>query len=404
MTERARLWWDAITGPRSFVREVVRGMRQRGSVCLVVPDDLPWRGEMRGAVEQEFGQSEELGGFYVDFIDVDDDCPEVEDVGRYLLDRYAEPTVASGFRSRSTIQKYIADHHALEGRVLWVKGMNEQQERHWLKFCQDYAPFGARDVRFVVESRNSSRMQERRNMAVIQFNERVKEHDLLLFNSLYLNQNQPKLDPLWQQYASVLCANLCDTDAETSVALMEALDVRNQEPLTALQAVAENPEFARRGAGNERHILNLTRRSASADEAEAAEAREAIDALVWEAQLQVFFPLLEVERMNFVKRYRSEIAAALRAEYCNLNTGECHRIRQFGELIESPEDAEWGALFFMNQHYLAEDTTQRMLALRDRESFDQLCQMHQMRNALAHGDCCPVEAIDRFIESYPYQW
>lgn len=404
MCERARLWWDAITGPRSFVREVVRGMRQRGSVCLVVPDDLPWRGEMRGAVEQEFGQSEELGGFYVDFIDVDDDCPEVEDVGRYLLDRYAEPTVASGFRSRSTIQKYIADHHALEGRVLWVKGMNEKQERHWLQFCQEYAPFGPGDVRFVVESRNALRMQERRNMAVIQFRDRVKKHDLLLFNSLYLNKNQPKLDPLWQQYASVLCSNLCDTDAETSVALMEALDVRSQEPLVALQAVAENPEFARRGAGSERHILNLARRSASADEAEAAKAREAIDALVWEAQLQVFFPLLEVERMNFVKRYRAEIAAALRSKYVNFNTGEELWIKQFGEAIESPEDAEWGALFFMNQRYLASDPTTRMLELRDTASFFQLDRMHKMRNALAHGNCCPVEVIGSFIESYPYPW
>lgn len=403
MTEPSKFWWEATMGPRDLVDAVAQHLQQQRNVRLIVPEDLAWRRDLRAAVDQRLRLTSEMRGFSVDIIDVSDDCP-TQDAGRYLLSRFARASVASGYRGRGTIQQYIAKQRVLDGRVLWIKGMNPEREAHWLQFCRGYAPGEECDVRFVLECHDDREQQEPKHVAMLRFGDRVKEHDLMLFNNNYVSENMPNLHPLWQQYVSVLCANLCDTDAETSVALMEALDVCGREPLAALLAVAERPEFARRGGGSERHILRLARRSASGDAADAAEAREAIDALIWEAQLQVFFPLLEVERMNFVRRYRAEIAAALQAEYVNFNTGERHRMKQFGETIESPEDAEWGALFFMNQHYLDLNGTQRMLALRDTASFYQLDRLHKMRNALAHGNCCPVEMIDRFIASYPYPW
>ena len=316
MPEWSEFWWTSITGPRNLCDAVSRALHNKSSVCLVVPDDLPWRDEMRASIETGMHQMPDMESFYVEFIDVEDECPDIADIGRYLMEKYALPEIAAGYRGREKLQKYILDKHVLDNRVLWIKGMNAAQEKRWLQFCRDYVPAKDSDGRFVLEARWTDRESERRNLAVIRYGDTIKRYDLTLFNSIYLNREKGTYSAIWQQYAAVMCALLCATDAETSQAFMETCDFSTEEPIIGMQKIAEDIAYLRRGESNDQHILSLIRR----------ENMSVIDTQVWKAQLQVLFPLLEIERVSFVSHYHQQIQEALKERYYDYKTGRSQLI------------------------------------------------------------------------------
>ena len=238
MPEWSEFWWTSITGPRNLCDAVSRALHNKSSVCLVVPDDLPWRDEMRASIETGMRQMPNMESFYVEFIDVEDECPDIADIGRYLMERYALPEIAAGYRGREKLQKYILDKQVLDNRVLWIKGMNASQEKRWLQFCRDYVPVKDSDGRFLLEARWTDKENERRNLAVIRYGDTIKRYDLTLFNSIYLNREKGTYSAIWQQYAAVMCALLCNTDAETSQAFMDTCDFTAEEPIIGMRSLS----------------------------------------------------------------------------------------------------------------------------------------------------------------------
>lgn len=394
MLEWAEMWWTSITGPKNLCEDVVRSLRDKSCVCLVVPDDLPWRSEMRACVENGMHQHPDMESFFVEFIDVADDCPDAVDIGRYLLERFANPDVAAGYRRRSKIQQYILDNHVLDNRVLWIKGMTTAQEINWLQFCKDYAAGREQDGRFVLEARWTHNETERRNLAVIRYDEMVNRNDLALFNSIYLNDEKRSYSPVWQQYAATLCSLLCKTDAETSRALMERCDFTQEEPYTGIHKVAEDSEYIRRGESNPEHVLNCFRTGTDAK----------IKTQIWKAQLQILFPLLEIERVNFIECYRDQIQEAIQTKYCDYRTGYSQRIYQYGGPIENPDEVELGTIYRMMKLKCDSDTSQYLLYIPNENSRLRLDLLHELRNSLAHGKACSVTKVAEFANSHPFTW
>ena len=394
MPEWSEFWWTSITGPRNLCDAVSRALHNKSSVCLVVPDDLPWRDEMRASIETGMHQMPDMESFYVEFIDVEDECPDIADIGRYLMEKYALPEIAAGYRGREKLQKYILDKHVLDNRVLWIKGMNAAQEKRWLQFCRDYVPAKDSDGRFVLEARWTDRESERRNLAVIRYGDTIKRYDLTLFNSIYLNREKGTYSAIWQQYAAVMCALLCATDAETSQAFMETCDFSTEEPIIGMQKIAEDIAYLRRGESNDQHILSLIRR----------ENMSIIDTQVWKAQLQVLFPLLEIERVSFVSHYHQQIQEALRERYYDFKTGRSQLIYQFGDVISDPDDAELGTIYRMTKLKRDNDTSQYLLYIPDEKSRSRIELLHDLRNALAHGEPCAIDKVAEFINGHPFNW
>ena len=394
MPEWSEFWWTSITGPRNLCDAVSRALHNKSSVCLVVPDDLPWRDEMRASIETGMHQMPDMESFYVEFIDVEDECPDIADIGRYLMEKYALPEIAAGYRGREKLQKYILDKHVLDNRVLWIKGMNAAQEKRWLQFCRDYVPAKDSDGRFVLEARWTDRESERRNLAVIRYGDTIKRYDLTLFNSIYLNREKGTYSAIWQQYAAVMCALLCATDAETSQAFMETCDFSTEEPIIGMQKIAEDEAYLRRGESNDQHILSLIRR----------ENMSIIDTQVWKAQLQVLFPLLEIERVSFVSHYHQQIQEALRERYYDFRTGRSQLIYQFGDVISDPDDAELGTIYRMTKLKRDNDTSQYLLYIPDEKSRSRIELLHDLRNALAHGEPCAIDKVAEFINGHPFNW
>lgn len=394
MPEWSEFWWTSITGPRNLCDAVSRALHNKSSVCLVVPDDLPWRDEMRASIETGMHQMPDMESFYVEFIDVEDECPDIADVGRYLMERYALPEIAAGYRGREKLQKYILDKQVLDNRVLWIKGMNAAQEKRWLQFCRDYVPAKDSDGRFVLEARWTDRESERRNLAVIRYGDTIKRYDLTLFNSIYLNREKGAYSAIWQQYAAVMCALLCNTDAETSQAFMETCDFTAEEPIIGMRKIAADGAYLRRGESNDLHILSLVRK----------ENMSVIDTQIWKAQLQVLFPLLEIERVSFVGQYHQQIHEALGECYYDFKTGRSQLIYQFGDVISNPDDAELGTIYRMTKLKRYADTSQYLLYIPDEKSRSRIELLHDLRNALAHGEPCAIDKVAEFINGHPFSW
>ena len=83
-----------------------------------------------------------------------------------------------------------------------------------------------------------------------------------------------------------MAAELCDTDAEISAELLDCIDLRNHEPAEGISIIDSAGDFLRRGAGNQsKHILAYYRKENTSE----------IQKRIWSAQLQVLFPIIEME-------------------------------------------------------------------------------------------------------------
>ncbi len=393
MTDWPAYWWESITGPRNLIEKINNSLQEKKNVALMVPEDLPWRDEMRAAVLQLFRNSPELANVDVDYIDVHDECPEAEDIGMYLLHRYALFSVATNYRGRESIQQYISQNSVLNNRVLWVKGMSQEAEQKWINFCKDYSISKDIEGHFVLEVCHSKEVEEQQNIDYIRYTDYITEYDVLIFNSIYVARDGRWINQNWQQYIASLCSNMCGRDPEISLEMLESTDFRTKDPVEKIQEIGEMREYSRRGRNNKDHILYLARKKIIQE----------IERKIWKAQLQTVFPLFEMERITFIEKYYDQVSEALKTSYYDTNYDKPRRIHQFGNTLDNPRDAEIGTIYRMtklrryeNDHFL--------LYISDESTRERVSLLHDLRNSLAHCQACPVDKLYDFILSFPYKW
>lgn len=384
-------WWESITGPQTLIETVANEIRSRKTVALMVPEDLPWRDSMRAAVQNEIRKSPELGNVDVEYIDVKDECPGEKKIGEYLLRRYATDVVAANYRGRESLQAYISKNGILNNRLLWVKGMTKEDEKSWIDFCRNYSISADIEGHIVLEIRFAAKKDEP-NISFIQYASYISDYDVLLFNSVYLDKTNRTISRVWQQYIATLCANLCGTDAEISLELMESMDFKAQEPLQRIMEIAGMDYYLRRGENSCDHVLNAARQGRTQE----------IENRIWKAQLQTIFPLLEMERASFIEKYHDQIKEALQTKYMDHNYDKLRRIHQFGSTLEDPWDVEIGTIWRMTKLWREND--HRLLFIPDDSSRSRVELLHELRNNLAHSTVCPVARLVEFIQSFPYKW
>lgn len=396
--DSARLWWEEITGPSRLVRDIAGTLLEPSSVLLQVPGDLPWRSRMRSAVEGALREADM--NLLVSYIDCESERGgegAAMDVPRFLLSRYASPEVKNGYRVSSgrSIHQYIREQGILQNRVIWVKGMTAGDDRSWLDFCRNYRPKHCGDGLFVIESyREDLRASGVRTM---RYAGHVSRYDALLFNSMMVSLGRNASDSLERkQYIAAAASLLCGKDVELSGMLLEEADLAGEDPIEALCRVARTPYFSRRMEADTldgSHPFVFIR---------SGRERE-MEHVLWKAQLQALFPLLEMERIALVERYEREIREGLFMRYWDFERQAAYRIKQYNEYLDDPQDAELGTLYRMN--HLRQEANQSLFLLflesRDRERLELI---YQMRNRLAHSKVCPAEKTARFLEAYPYTW
>ncbi len=395
-----KLWWDEITGPASLVREIASNLQNAKSVLLYVPDDLPWRKQMRSSVDRVLRECDP--DLLVDYVDCKMDCVSNAkgniDISEFLLNRYAYPNIKSGYRTSSHIskQQYILQNNVLQNRVIWVKGMTRQHVQSWLTFCKDYKSKSRYDGLFVIESYDEHLQYGMdSSMKTLRYSDFVNYYDALLFNNMILSSSHRSLE--WMQYISTVASLLCKLDVELSESLINQSDLAIESPIDSLRNIAADTYYLNRYEAEHlaiQHPFALIR----------TDRCDEMQHIVWQAQLQVLFPLIEAERITFIKQHYVEIEKALDEAYFDF--GKCTNlyITQFGERISDPYDVDIGTIYRMNHLRKASDVSLYMLFLPKMEDRDRLALLHEMRNLIAHVETCTIKQVAEFLSSYPYNW
>lgn len=374
--EWQEFWWNSITGPHKAVTAVAEALLSNSTVILKVPADLPWRRPMRSAIEERIRNMSGSVDTIVTQLDVADECSSTDEPGRYLLKCFARDDVFRSYREKSgvSIQDYMIRNGVLKDTIIWVKGLDSAQAAKWLKFCQGYKGSIGGGL-FVLEIHEQISLGGAKNIQTVVFDAYVREYDLQVFNSFVLDEQNGYSDS-WKKYVSALAASLCKTDAEVSELYLRLVDFQKGDPLAGIETLAALPDLARRGEdANSTHVLSLWRRGDMAE----------LERRVWEAQLQVLFPILEMLRTRIIDELREPLVACLRE----------HPISQFGTPITDPYDLEFGTLVWLMSK--TDEYAMRYLYVPDEALRQRIRFLRDCRNCLAHTSCCSVEQVSELL-------
>lgn len=372
-------WWNNITGAHVVVSKVAGALLENKMVVLKVPSDLPWRYSMRSSIHTAFQERTDARDVVIESIDAIDDIPDDLEPGRFLLQKYAASSVARGYREKSkvSIQDYIAQKDVIKNRILWIKGLEGTVANTWIKFCKGFTPKTAAEGLFVLEIHGKISSSESRFIEYIDFSECVSSYDVQLFNSCVLDEDIAHGSNLWKKYISTTAAMVCDVDAEVSELLLRDVDFRKETAIDGIARISEMPDFSRRGTedGSE-HVLWLYRNNKIAE----------LNHRIWAAQVQVLFPVIEMERIDIIEKYRDTISQALTDNY----------ISQYGEQITNPMEVELGSLCFMMSH--KQDAYMYMLYIPDEADRERIRFLHECRNLLAHVSICNSDQVRQLLD------
>lgn len=367
----SEFWWANITGAHLVISKIVEALTENCTVIIDIPVDLPWRHQMRSSAEDEFRKLSGISDTIIEVVDATDDVPVDVAPGRFLLDRFAQnKEVRNGYRERSqrSIQEYIIENTVLKNRIIWVKGMLNSQVSDWLSFCRDYNSNNEENGLFVLEIQGGVHKQDN-NMRSIRLLECISNYDVQLFSS-FIVEEKSALSNVWRRYLSTATAIICDIDAEIASHLLEIIDPKKQSPLDIIMEMASWQEYSVRGADDESNHIFMHCRNNNKKELEQR---------LWKAQVQVLFPLIEMERIKIIESYYRELQTTIEQKY----------IEQYGEKITKPIQLELGTLCFLMNRYSC---------IRDKDARERISFLHKCRNHLAHAHCCSTSEVCELLD------
>jgi hypothetical protein len=311
------------------------------------------------------------------------------------MQRFAYSDVRDGYRASSgvTIQKYMQNSRVLKNLVLWIKGMNAKQTEAWYTFCKKYQSASLYDGLFVIELYDNAPIKGvPSHIEQIEYSEFVSYYDALLFDSMVVSAST--LSTEWKQYIATLTSLLCERDVELSERFINETDFTSMEPVTSLISISANEYFEKRRQAENigaSHPFYLIRQN-NFDE---------LQHRVWKAQLQIVFALIEIERIAFITKWKQAIEEALNTPYWDYQSGKSCYIKQYGERLTNPFDAEIGTLDYMLHLRKNNNTTEYLLYIPYDVDRQRLELLHSIRNSLAHMKACTVQEMNELFSAFP---
>jgi hypothetical protein len=378
------VWLEDITGPSSLSEKIYLSLLAGDNALFSSDPDMPWRLQFRGNIEDKLNRE----GLMFKFLDCKGEA--LDDIGEFVLKKAAPHLLPEYKRQRKENRAdFLKRKEAFFKTVFWARGLSQYQIGAWSQFVSSCKGKGREEGLFILEAsaRHESFFRSQRGSQFLRYFDYVKKQDLQLFTSILAEHSQ--IPAHLRNYAACVSACLCVTDAETAAKLMEIADFENDDPIDALER-ARDEFFSSSGrgaepAGADPHPFSLLR-----------EGRETLKRRVWVAQLQTAFPAIELERVDFISSRKDAVTEALNSQFMDYESGRPSFVKQYGEVLEDPYEAELTTLVKLtrlgkidSQGYclleMKEDEKQRLAFLRDK------------RNDLAHMKICsPQEMSELF--------
>ena len=358
-------WWENITGPHVLATKVSEALLDDRMVVLAIPPDVPWLDAMRSAIQTAFQRK--LYDIHPLFheIDITEDELAETDPGKFLLNRFGTEMARLSYREKMPIQDYIVQKKMLNNTIVWVKGLNDNGViEQWTRFCRGFKNRAKQDGLFILEMSDQIRQIDMKPLEVIKYSDCVSNYDVQLFNRIVLG-DQGKYSDTWKNYIASVSASVCDTDAELSAALIETMDFKRKSILDGIKTIAESE-----GEVYSEHAQWYLQ-NRKTDE---------IEHRIWRAQVQVLFPVIELERLDLIQKWNYEIQKTLNDKF----------VFQFREHIQDVSQVELGTLDYIVNKY--------EYCIRDEKVCKWISFLHECRNQLAHAECCTPDQVRQLLD------
>jgi hypothetical protein len=350
------LWWDTISGPSRFVREITAAMSEGSHVCLLTDGCLPWKAAFLSRIRYALLETEQDLRFIDDFERDGGDTPGEALVKYFRLETF--------YRASKTHADFLNERRALENCVVCAAAQ-EQEVPAWIKLMKAYGSLSVRDGVLLLDARSARAPAGAKNVRIMEYGSYVTEYDALMFAGLLTDD---AMKDEYKRYSAAVTVSLFGTDVERTSQLAKSGGRVAQDPLERLRPLLDG------GCSED----ELARR-------------------LWRAQAQTLFPLIMQETQRFIESWRPQIEEAFEYASKHLPFGVQGTN---GEALTSPDEMELANIKYLNRRRRnIADGGGYMLYIPDDIARERLELLYYMRNQIAHGKVCGYEYVAKLIDS-----
>ncbi len=323
-------WWTHISGPSRYMQDIIDSLAECRVLLL----------EEASYMDTFLQIMQERLRIYDSNLHIQSSFGrdwEGEEIGQALLREYAPESDYHPMDGSK--MAYVAQRNLLLHRLLIVRDI--ERNGRWLNEVVEYAKHSTPHNGIVILTYAGDCPQEhkRRGIAAPKLKSYITPYDMQLFAISCLSQSS-RLSLYLRQYIAQLAARLAGSNPELCQNL--AVELLVSEPHVLLdQMVCVHPET--------QVLLSDKKR---------------INYVIWEAQIQIVFPIIEQERRRWIEQYYNQLAALLPQK------------DEFNKPIDKPEDMELRHL-----RYYFFDPFANTIPLVIRQNFKLF---YDARNDLAH--------------------
>lgn len=287
--EIQQLWWEHVPGAFTYMDDIIDRLLDKKSLVIDSRCALPWYDYMvdhiKTQVQQRAGQE--------DF----KDAANVDNPGDYLLHRLCKPEKVNEYRPIKSHAQFLAesDDIILHSLYLWIKISSAEQLKAWSSFASEYIKCrGAKEKRasFILEWFGEEPAKSGDSLKVFCFDRHISDYDKMVFCML-ASSTAANGSLALRNYLMEIAINLTGHDIELCAACLRYSNQLMENPYTAIS-----------------RVVNQERRSDGTEFAFDLD-ENAVDRLVWRAQIKAIYPLIENYREHFVTAYSAQIKDAL---------------------------------------------------------------------------------------------
>ena len=347
------LWWKSVPNARLFINDIADRVLNGESVVYTIDSTFPWRDCFVDNLSKEIESASKA----VRIIRASE-CESVPP-GEYLINSFCKPELRAKYRPSVGTEMFLANYAentVLIDNYIMITDCTSEQAQQWNDFISRYnaaqEKFPDREsCCFILENKEENNISlSVPNISWTKYYHSYDIHMLCLMIASEINTNS-----LIKSYISELAVLLCDKDVEFAAELSKnGLNLMKKTTITIKRIVDDSW----RSDG-----LNFV-------------TPDSVHRKIWEAQLKIFFPVLEKFRSDFIEKY----ADAFPANIC-LET-------VYGETITDIHDLELGALIYLCSNgslYISSDDHKKL-------AFFRTC-----RNKLAHMSTLTSDEIQQII-------
>ena len=354
-----KLWWSSLPGPSKFIKWFCAAVEDGKNILLDDANKILWPEIFREKCELKCTRN---GSRALDYFDAAD-MSESTSPGLALLENYgSDGAIRNGYRETSgkSIEQYLIDHEVLRNTIIWVKNIPEAQTDQWLECANRYDPQNTHGGILIIECPQKLAVGlKTKNCVRLNYAETIQEYDNYAFCFQMLTGSENKATWTEIRYLTAILSKLFSLDVQATIGLIENCKS------TALNFSID--DFKRHFSGIDEDDLKR---------------------ILWQAQLQEIFPIIERGRLYFLKDKYDSILDKLWKERPYL------RETPYGELSDISDleiaGLERWFMYWNNGRYNNPKVPQ--------EDMNIVSTLHSCRNKLAHLDICAPDDVKTVLD------